>query len=83
MLGGALLGQKKYAEAEPLLRKGYQGMKQRERTIPPQGISRLPEALDRLIELSMVTKKPDEARKWRAERAKYPQAKQPVTAEKK
>ena len=31
MLGGALLGQKKYAEAEPLLLKGYAGMKRRER----------------------------------------------------
>jgi tRNA A-37 threonylcarbamoyl transferase component Bud32 len=29
MLGGALLGQKKYAEAEPLLLAGYEGMKQR------------------------------------------------------
>jgi tetratricopeptide (TPR) repeat protein len=29
-LGGALLGQKKYAEAEPLLRQGYEGMKARE-----------------------------------------------------
>ncbi len=37
LLGGALLGQKKYAEAEPLLLKGYEGMKQREKTIPPSG----------------------------------------------
>jgi len=29
-LGGVLLGQKKYAEAEPLHLKGYQGMKERE-----------------------------------------------------
>jgi tetratricopeptide (TPR) repeat protein len=29
-LGGALLGQKKYADAEPLLLKGYEGMKKRE-----------------------------------------------------
>ena len=28
--------------------------------------------LDRLIELSTATDKPDEAKKWRAERAKYP-----------
>jgi eukaryotic-like serine/threonine-protein kinase len=28
MLGGALLGQKKYADAEPLLLKGYEGMSQ-------------------------------------------------------
>jgi hypothetical protein len=29
LLGGALLGQKKYADAEPLLLAGYEGMKQR------------------------------------------------------
>ena len=33
---GALLGQKKYAEAEPLLLSGDEGMKQRAKTIPPQ-----------------------------------------------
>ena len=72
MLGGALFGQKKYAEAEPLLLKGYEGMKKREKTIPPQGIIRIPEALDHLIEFSSATNKPDEVKKWRAERAKYP-----------
>jgi hypothetical protein len=30
MLGGSLLGQKKSAESEPLLWKGYEGMKQQE-----------------------------------------------------
>ncbi len=72
MLGGALLGQKKYADAEPLLRKGYEGMKQREKAIPPVGGIRIPEALDRLIELYTATNKPDEAKKWQAEREKYP-----------
>jgi tetratricopeptide (TPR) repeat protein len=72
MLGGALLGQKRYAEAEPLLRKGYEGMKARAKAIPPQGEPRLPEALDRLIALSTATNKPDEAKRWQAERAKYP-----------
>ena len=72
MLGGALLGQKKYADAEPLLVAGYEGMKAREKSIPPQGKVRLPEALDRLSELYTVTNKPDEVTKWRAERAKYP-----------
>jgi tetratricopeptide (TPR) repeat protein len=72
MLGGALLGQQRYAEAEPLLLAGYEGMKAREKTIPPQGATRIPDALDRLIELYTVTNKPDEAMKWRAERAKYP-----------
>jgi hypothetical protein len=75
LLGGALLGQKKYAEAEPLLVKGYEGMKTREKTIPKAGGGelRIPEALDRLIELYAATNQPDEAKKWQTERAKYPQ----------
>jgi hypothetical protein len=85
MLGGALLGQKKYADAEPLLLKGYEGMKAREKTIPQQGGAelRIPAALDRLIELYTALNKPDEAKKWQAERAKYPGAKKAATPEKK
>jgi TolA-binding protein len=83
LLGGALLGQKKYAEAEPLLLKGYQGMKKQEAKIPPQGKVRLSEALERLARLYEATNKPDEARKWRAERAKYPEAKNAAAPEKK
>jgi serine/threonine protein kinase len=75
MLGGALWGQKKYAAAEPLLLKGYEGMKQREKVIPPYSQKHLPETIDRLIELYTVTNRPDEAKKWQAERAKYPEAK--------
>jgi eukaryotic-like serine/threonine-protein kinase len=40
MLGGALLSRRKYADAEPLLRAGYEGMTQREKSIPPQGQDR-------------------------------------------
>ena len=72
LLGGALLDQKKYADAEPLLLAGYEGMRQREKMIPPQGKVRIPEALDRLIEFYTATSKPDEMKKWQAERAKYP-----------
>jgi eukaryotic-like serine/threonine-protein kinase len=72
MLGGSLLSQKKYKDAEPLLLHGYEGMKAREKTILPQGATRIPEALDRLIELYTATNKPDEVKKWKAERAKYP-----------
>jgi hypothetical protein len=75
LLGGALLGQQMYAEAEPLLRAGYEGMKQREKSVPAAGAIRLPEAVDRLIELCTAWGKPDEARKWRSERAKYPETK--------
>lgn len=47
-------------------------MKQREKTIPPQGRIRLPEALKRLIQLFTETDKPDEMKKWQAEREKVP-----------
>src|SRR5262249_48247288 len=65
MLGGALLGQKKYAHAEPLLIAGYEGMKQREATIPPQAKDRVTEALERLVQLYHATGRQDEAAKWR------------------
>jgi tetratricopeptide (TPR) repeat protein len=71
MLGAALLGQKKYGDAEPLLVSGYEGMKQREALMSSGDKIRLREAADRLIELSTATNKPDEVAKWRAERAKY------------
>ncbi len=72
LLGGAMLGQKKYAEAEPMLLKGYEGMKERMKAIPPQAATRIPEALDRLIELYTAMNKPDEVTKWQAERVNYP-----------
>ncbi len=77
MLGSALLGQKKYADAEPLLLKAYEGMKEREKSIPKSGGAdeRIPEALDALIELYTATNKPEEVKKWQAERAKYPEGK--------
>jgi non-specific serine/threonine protein kinase/serine/threonine-protein kinase len=71
MLGGALLGQKRYAEAEPLLLAGYEGMKEREAKIPAPGKPRLPEAADRLVELYTALDKPEETTRWRAARAKY------------
>ncbi|MBL8824627.1 MAG: tetratricopeptide repeat protein [Planctomycetia bacterium] len=76
MLGGALLGQKKYTEAEQLLLKGYEGMKAREKTMQLQDNTRLPEALDRLIQLYTETSKPEEVKKWQAEKEKLPKAKE-------
>jgi hypothetical protein len=68
MLGGALLGQKKYADAEPLLLAGYEGMKQREKSIPPQGRPRLTEAVERLVQLYEALDKKDEVARWTKER---------------
>jgi hypothetical protein len=65
--GEALLGQKKYEQAEPLLLSGYQGMKEREKTIPSRAKVRLTEALQRLVKLYEATDKKDEAAKWRKE----------------
>ncbi|HKB42683.1 MAG TPA: tetratricopeptide repeat protein, partial [Gemmataceae bacterium] len=76
MLGGALLGQKQYADAEPLLLAGYEGMKQLEKSIPPGGNIRLGQAVERLAQLCEALDKKDETKKWRAEREKYP-AEQP------
>jgi hypothetical protein len=60
-------------------------MKAREKTIPTQGATNIPEALDRLIELYTATNKPEEVKKWQAERAKYPPPKEvaPMPKEKK
>jgi serine/threonine protein kinase/tetratricopeptide (TPR) repeat protein len=70
-LGGALLAQRKYGDAESMLVNGFNGVKQRENFIPPQGKTRILDALDRLIELYTATNKPDEVKKWKGERAKY------------
>ncbi|MBL8824625.1 MAG: hypothetical protein JNJ77_18715, partial [Planctomycetia bacterium] len=50
----------------------YEGLKQREKTIPPRSSTRLPEALDRLIQLYTETNKPEEVKKWQAEKDKLP-----------
>ncbi len=65
-LGGSLAGQKKYAEAEPLILAGYEGLKAREAKLPPSAIARLPEAADRVIELYLSWGKAEEAARWRA-----------------
>jgi serine/threonine protein kinase/tetratricopeptide (TPR) repeat protein len=75
MLGGALLGQKKHAEAEPLLLGGYEGMKQRQDKIPPHTRSeRLTESLEQLVQLYNATGKNDKVAEWRKklEEAKAP-----------
>jgi tetratricopeptide (TPR) repeat protein len=65
MLGGSLLGQGNYAQAEPLLVAGYEGLIEREAQIPPLGKVRLTEALERLVKLYESWHKPDEAANWR------------------
>jgi hypothetical protein len=67
VVGAALLGRQEYAEAEPFLVAGYDGMAQRQAKIPPNAKVRLTDALDRLVHLYDAWGKPEEAAKWRKE----------------
>ena len=67
LLGASLVGQEHDTEAEPLLVAGFEGLKQREATIPPQARTRLTESLKHLVHLYEARQKPDQAAKWREE----------------
>ena len=70
LLGRALFGQKKFADAEPLLLSGYEGLKTREETLSPvQKLFYLGDALDCLIKFAEATGKADQAKAWKEERA--------------
>ena len=71
LLGACLLCQKKYADAEPLLISGYEGMRQREDKIGAAGLARVGEALQRLLQLGKETGRSDQAAKWKAEVAAW------------
>jgi hypothetical protein len=69
-LGGALLGQEKYAAAEPLLLAGYAGLREHAEQIPPPVRQlRLTEALERLVKLYEALEKGEDAARWRKELA--------------
>ena len=63
MLGGSLLGQKKYVEAEPLLLAAYAGMKQHEDKLAGLAKPRLTEALEHwcncMKRLESLTRRPN------------------------
>jgi serine/threonine protein kinase/tetratricopeptide (TPR) repeat protein len=66
LLGGALLGQGRFAEAEPLVVQGYEGMWAREAETPAPGQPRLREAADRLVRLYEAWGQPEQAAAWKA-----------------
>jgi tetratricopeptide (TPR) repeat protein len=65
LLGGSLMGQKKYANAEPLLLSGFEGLKAREAKIPGRSKKRLAEAGARIIQLYDAWGKKEKADEWR------------------
>lgn len=71
MLGGALLGQKKYAEAELLLLSACEGMNQRADTIPKSGKPHLKQTLRRLVQFYEETNRPEQAAEWKQKLAEF------------
>ena len=64
LLGAALAGQKKYAEAEPLLLSAYQGMTARKARIDVPDRYHLDRAHEWLVELYQASGRPGEAAEW-------------------
>jgi len=65
LLGASLAGQGQYAEAEPLLISGYQGMMQRKAAIPLDDRRVLSEAGERTVQLYENWERPEKASEWR------------------
>ena len=64
LLGDCLLGQARFAEAEPLIFGGYEGMKAREAKIPVFSKQRLGDAAERILRLFKAWGKPEKAAEW-------------------
>ena len=65
MLGASLAGQRRYAEAEPLLLSGYDGLVQRQAIIPAANQSAVKDAGERIVQLYQDWGKPDKAAAWK------------------
>ena len=70
------MGQKNYAEAEPLLLQSYQGLQQRQASLPPilNAPRRITESLERLVQLYDAWGKPTQAAEWKKKLAKFQQS---------
>jgi len=66
MLGGSLLELGRYAESEPLLLSGHEGLKAREAAIPGFARTYIGEAAGRIVRLYEAWGRPDKAREWKA-----------------
>jgi hypothetical protein len=64
LLGKSLAGQKKYADAEPLLVDGYQGMLSRKERIAMPDRYHLERAHEWVVQLHRAWKKPQKAEEW-------------------
>jgi tetratricopeptide (TPR) repeat protein len=71
LLGRVLLKQKKYADAEPLLLSGYNGMAQGEAQLPAWARGRLKDALQLLVQLYDATGPTEQAAEWKKKLAEF------------
>ena len=66
LLGAVLLGQKKYSEAEPLLIRGYEGVKAHREQIPMlYARHRIAETGQRIVQLYEAWGRADKVAEWR------------------
>jgi len=86
LLGAALLGQQKYADAEPLLVRGYEGMNERAAKLGAEGQRGLITALERVVQLYDAWDRKDQADEWRkkleAQKLEKSEAKRPESEKK-
>ena len=70
-----MAGQKNYADAEPLLLQGYQGLVPRRASLPPylNAPRRITESLERLAQLYDAWGKPAPAAEWKQKLAAFQQ----------
>jgi tetratricopeptide (TPR) repeat protein len=74
LLGASLSGQKRYAEAEPLLLEGYQGMLTRQERMAVSDWYHLDRAREWIVELYRVWGKPMKAAEWRKKPDRRPES---------
>jgi tetratricopeptide (TPR) repeat protein len=67
LLGAAVAGQHRYAEAEPLLLSGYRGLSQRQGFVPFENRRNLARARQRIVRLYDQWGKAEQAANWRDE----------------
>jgi len=74
LLGASLTAQRKYAEAEPLLISGCEGIQQRlSKIVTGEGKVRLREALQRLVQFYEATGRPNQTIEWKKKLAQLDQ----------
>lgn len=67
LLGCALLGQKKDDQANPLVKDGWEGLKQQAATIPSEAKPRIVAAQKKVVQILESQEKGEEAARWRSE----------------